>query len=153
MQLLCLSNHGILLYSHVTNSSQFITTNKSFDAVALQSFEVHRALQERCGEIVTEKGELPKLPRDLDFLTKASGSPLLFLPFANTDEHIAFAEYAKDNIGVGEAAVAIHLNRVVVNDKNLMPKLSVHVRMHRENFDRNQRIRGMEDKTKCVRKK
>ena len=63
-----------------------------------------------------------------------------------------FAEYAKDNIGVEEAAVAIHWNRIIVNGKNLMPKLPVHIRTHREIFDRNQRIRGMEDKTKCVRK-
>jgi len=33
-----------------------------------------------------------------------------------------------------------------------MPKLPVHIRTHRELFDRNQRIRGMQEKTKAVRK-
>ena len=34
-----------------------------------------------------------------------------------------------------------------------MPELPVHARVHRENFDRNQRIRGMEERTEDVRKK
>ena len=34
-----------------------------------------------------------------------------------------------------------------------MPELPVHARVHRENFDRNQRIRGMEERTEDIRKK
>ena len=59
LQVLYLSNHGILLYPNFTNSSQYISTNESFDAVALQSFEVHEALQERCRDIQNDKGSLP----------------------------------------------------------------------------------------------
>ena len=93
-----------------------------------------------------------RLTRDLKFLTRASGSDLLFLPFANAGKCNQFSEYAKDNLGADESTVAIHWNRNIVDGEKLMPKLPVHIRTHRELFDRNQRIRGMQEKTKAVRK-
>ena len=93
-----------------------------------------------------------RLTRDLKFLTRASGSDLLFLPFANAGKCIQFSEYAKDNLGADESTVAIHWNRNIVDGEKLMPKLPVHIRTHRELFDRNQRIRGMQEKTEAVRK-
>lgn len=92
LQLLYHSNHGILLYPNLTNSSQYISTNESFDAVALQSFKVRGALQERCREIQEDKGSLPKLTRDLHFLFEATGFALPFLPFLNAEERIKFSE-------------------------------------------------------------
>ena len=80
------------LRANLTNSSQYISTNESFDAVALQSFEVRGALQERCREIQEDKGSLPKLTRDLHFLFEATGFALPFLPFLNAEERIKFSE-------------------------------------------------------------
>ena len=70
----------------MTNSSQYIETNESFDAVALQSAAIHDALGERCKEIQNKNGMLPTLTRDLDFLCKSTGSALPFLPFTHADE-------------------------------------------------------------------
>jgi hypothetical protein len=108
LQLLYLSNRGILLYPNVTNSSQYISTNESFDAVALQSILVHESLKERCEEIKDSNGLLPTLSRDLDCLRRASGSDLPYLPFSHADERIRYAEYAKDDFPVDCAAAAIY---------------------------------------------
>ena len=151
LQLLYLSNRGILLYPNVTNSSQYILTNESFDAVALQSFSVHESLKERCEEIKDSNGLLPIVSRDLDCLRRASGSDLPYLPFSHADERIRYAEYAKDNFPVDCAAAAICRNRYIVNGKTLMPKLPVHIRTHKETFDRNQQVRAMHRKTLEVR--
>ena len=151
LQMLYLSNHGILLHPNVTNSSQYISTNESFDAVALQSISVHESLKERCREIENSKGSLPTLSRDLDYLSKASGSDLPYLPFSHADERIKYAEYAKDNFPVDCVTTAIHWNRSIVDGETLMPKLPVHVRTHKETFDRNQRIRAMHQKTADAR--
>ena len=95
--------------------------------MALQSYDVHNALKERCSKILLEKGALPTLTTDLAFLTTASGSDLPFLPFTNADEQIKYAEYVKDNLGTPDSEVAIHWNRHIVDGKSLMPKLPVHI--------------------------
>ena len=92
------------------------------------------------------------MSRDLRFLTRASGSALPFLPFSNANERMQFSEYAKDNLGLADSTIATHWNRHIVDGKTLMPKLPVHIRTHRKNFDRSQHIRGMQEKTKGVRK-
>ena len=139
LQILHLSNHGAILYPEVTNSSQYIGTNESFDAVALQSAVVHDALKERCKIIESEKGSLPKLSRDLAFLCKSTGSPLPFLPFSGADERIKFSEYSNNNDQIDNSAAAIHWNRTIVDGVKLMPKLPVHIRTHRDRFCRSRR--------------
>ena len=127
LQELHLSNHGVVLYPDVTNSSQYIKTNESFDAVALQSAVVHDALKERCKVIETEKGSLPTLTRDLNFLCKSTGSPLPFLPFSSAEERIKFSEYANDNDPIENSSAAVYWNRTIVNGVRLMAKLPVHI--------------------------
>ena len=83
LKLLYLSNHGTLLYPNTTNSSQYISTNESFDAVALQSISVDKPLKERCKDIENNDSSLPNLSRDLDCLSRASGSDLTYLPFSH----------------------------------------------------------------------
>jgi len=119
--------------------------------VALQSISVHEPLKERCEEIKDSNGLLPTLSRDLDCLRRASGSDLPYLPFSHADKRIRYAEYAKDNFPVDCAAAAIYRNRYIVNGNILMPKLPVHIRTHKETFDRNQRVRAMHRKTLEVR--
>jgi len=153
LQDLHLLNRGVILYPEVTNSSQYIETNESFDAVALQSTVVHDALKERCKIIESEKGALPTLSRDLAFLCKSTGSPLPFLPFSGADERIKFSEYANDNNQIDNSAAAIHWNRTIVDGVKLMPKLPVHIRTHRDRYRRSRRIRAMHQKTKNACKK
>ena len=48
---------------------------------------------------------------------------------------------------------ALHWNRTIADGDNLMPKLPVHVRTHRARFNRSQRIRAMDRKTKDDRER
>jgi hypothetical protein len=149
-QFLYLSNHGILLYPNVTNSSQYISTNESFDAGAWQSISVHESLKDRCKEIENSKGTLPTLSRDLDYFSRASGSDLPYLPFSHAEEQIKSAEYAKGNFPVDCNAAAIYWSQNIVDGIKRMPKSSVHVQTHTETFDRNQRIRDKYRRTADV---
>jgi hypothetical protein len=108
LQLLHMSNHGILLYPNVTNSSQYISTNEIFDAVALQHILVRESLKERCNEIKDIRGALPTLTKDLDYLCRASGSDLPYLPFSYVNQQIKYVEHAKDNFQVHCAATAVY---------------------------------------------
>ena len=80
LQSLVYRNHGALVYPNMTKSSEYITTSESFDRVALQNFDVHQALKDRCQEI-----ERTKLPCDLQFLSNAMGTHLPFVPFSNEE--------------------------------------------------------------------
>ena len=82
LKLLHLTNHGMVLHPNVTNSSRYISTNKSFDAAAFQSILVHESLKKRQTEIENSEGTLPTLSRDLDYLSRASDSDLQYLPFS-----------------------------------------------------------------------
>ena len=104
----------------------------SFDAVALQNMSVRMSLKERCKEIEISNGTLPALCRDLDYLSRVSGSDLSDLPFSHADERIRYAEYAKDNFPVDCDAAAIYWNQNIVDGIKLMPKLPVHFRTHKK---------------------
>ena len=81
LQLLCMSNHGILLHPNITTSSQYISTNKSFGAVALHSVLVRESLKERFNKIKDSRSALLTLIENLDYLSRASGSDLLSFLF------------------------------------------------------------------------
>jgi len=77
------------------NNSEYKATYESFDTVALQIFDVHGVLMERCKEI-----EIPKLSQDQQKLHTAMGTDLPFLPFSNEDEKLKFSQYARDNVRI-----------------------------------------------------
>ena len=145
LQSLVYRNHGILLYPDITSSSEYTTTSQSFDSVALQNFEVHQALKVRCTGI-----EIPKLIRNHQFLSKAMGTDLPFLPFIkhNEDGNMKFTQYTNANLGIKDGKKAtVDWCRNFVNGINIMPKLPCHIRDHLESWERNQRIKELHMRT------
>ena len=51
LQRLVIGNHGVVLYPHWSNTSDFRDTNKSFDMVALHGLDLHRAVESLCTNI------------------------------------------------------------------------------------------------------
>lgn len=95
LQSLVLKTRGYLLFPNWSNSSEYVTTEESFDVVALQSKDVQEALEARCQEL-EERGALPKLTRELQFQCKAMGTPLPLLPFSNDEERMQFSTYVHE---------------------------------------------------------
>ena len=80
-------------------------------------------------------------------LCAAMGTLLPFLPFATVDENKQFAECVLSNDFPpmsNEEMAAIEWCKYVDGVK-IFPKLQVHIRLHREVFERNRRVK------ECVR--
>ena len=85
-RLLYESNRGSLLYPNVTNSSQYISMNESFDAAA-SNFRLWQ--------------------RTSLVLAGHQDQNCHILPFPHVDKQIKYAEYAKDSFPVNCVAAAV----------------------------------------------
>ena len=129
LQLLVYKNREFFLFPNWSNSSEYVTTEESFDVVALQSKDDQDTLKERCQELEKE-GPLPKLTRELQFQCNAIGTPIPFLPFSYDTERIKFSTYMQDFSPmktIDDKKAAVHWNRHFVNGINIWPKLPVHL--------------------------
>ena len=82
-----IKNHGVTLYPHWSNASDFKDTDKSFDTVALHSSDLHQALENRCDRISWKN---IKLTREQKAISRAQGVKLCTLPFATIEEKTMF---------------------------------------------------------------
>ena len=83
-------NHGITLYPHWCNASDFKDTNESFDTVALHSSDLHQALENRCDRINWKR---IKLSLEQKAISRAQGVRLSMLPFATIKEKSLFTKH------------------------------------------------------------
>lgn len=139
LQILVLDNHGCALYPHWSNSSDYKETDESFDTVALQTSVLHAALTEKWNKDLQHTGV--KITRDLQYLSNAMGTELPFLPFHGEKEYKLFQRCVLDgNFPQDDENFAIEWCRFVDGD-DIFPKLPVHIRGHREQWDKNQRVK------------
>ena len=152
LQLLVHKNRGFLLYPHWSNSSEYVSTEESFDVVALQSPDVQQALEARCQAI----SPLPTLTKDLQFQCNAMGTPLPFLPFSTNEERIKFSEYVHS---LSSPLSATDYNQAAVDwcafvdGVNIMPKLPCHFRTNMRKWEKNQRCKDLFKRSKSGRDK
>jgi hypothetical protein len=131
-------NHGVHIYPGLCNTSDYKQTNESFDTIPLQTKRLNDAVTARFNEL--GKPNLP-LTSDQRYLCKAMGSLLPLLPFSGEKEFKTYAKfvnesgYPKDDY---EAAIAWCK---FVNGIDILPKLPSHLRIHRDRWDRNQRVK------------
>lgn len=136
LQNLMMENHGFHLYPTWSNSSDYKDTDESFDTVALHNYELHEALNKKCGNVGTEI----KLTREQKYLCSAMGTPLPFLPFHGEKEKKKFATYIlENNSNVDENFAAIEWC-AFVDGVDIFPKLPVHFRNHMAKWEKKQRI-------------
>ena len=147
LQLLVLSNHGRVLYPDWSNASDFVETPERFDTVAIHDTKLHEALNEQWENKVDQNNV--KLTSDQKYLCEAMGTQLPFLPFTTVEENKQFAQCVLSNdfpTDEDEAAIAWCK---FVDGVNIFPKLPVHIRIHREAFQRNQRVKNCVEKAKA----
>ena len=139
LQTLVLQNHGRVLYPHWSNSSEYKETDESFDTVALHASALHAALSERWGNNVKDTGV--QISRDLKYLSDAMGTELPFLPFHGENEYKLFQRCVLDsNFPQDDEGFSIEWCKFV-NGIDIFPKLEVHIRQHREKWEKNQRVK------------
>jgi hypothetical protein len=127
LQNLVRENHGIQLYPHWTNASDYKTTGESFDTIALHHSVLHNKLEEKCSEL----GDT-NLTREQEYMCKAMGTSLPFLPFVSKEERKAYAQYVLESAEAMDYDKAAEDWLSYVDGKNIMPKLPSHLRTHDE---------------------
>jgi hypothetical protein len=138
-----MKNHGIQIYPELGNTSEYKIANESFDTVPLHSQNLADAVQKRYDELDASQISLTS---DQQYLCRAMGAPLPFLPFSGKIEKKAFAAFVlqkKDITSIDDEAAAIQWCDFV-DGKEIKPKLPSHMRTHLANWERNQRIKEFE---------
>ena len=119
-----MQNRGCRLFPNWSNASDYKTTHESFDTVALHSAELHEALKSRWEDGVNQSSV--KLTNDQEFIAKAMGTDLPFLPFVTDEERKQYARCVLDpNFPTKDEAAAIEGCKSVDGVK-IHAKLPVH---------------------------
>jgi hypothetical protein len=152
LQVLILRNRGRVLYPNWSNSSDYKETDESFDTVAIHSLELDEALKHEWEHRINK--EAVKLTSDQKYMCKSMGIPLPFLPFSSKEENILFAELALNNdFPMDNADEAAVVWCKYVDGVNIFPKLPVHIRTHKESFERNQRVKDCVERARSGQEK
>ena len=132
-------NHGVHIYPGLCNTSDYKQTNESFDTIPLQTKRLNDAVTARFNKL--GKLNLPLTP-DQRYLCKAMGSHLPFLPFSGEKEFKAYAKFVNESdYPKDDYEAAIQWCEKYVDGIDILPKLPSHLRIHRDRWDRNQRVK------------
>jgi len=147
-----LENRGRVLYPNWSNASEFKETPESFDTVAIHNTELDEALKHEWENRIDKTAV--KLTSDQRHMCESMNTDLPFLTFSNKEENIAFAECAlRDDFPIDDPEAAAIEWCKLVDGVNIFPKLPVHIRIHKESFQRNQRIRDCVEMAKSGQEK
>jgi hypothetical protein len=140
LQILVLANRGRVLYPNWSNSSDYRDTDESFDTVAIHSLELDEALKYEWENRINKQAV--KLTSDQSYMCRRMGVPLPFLPFSTQEENQLFANCAlADDFPMQNADEAAIAWCKYVDGVTIFPKLPVHIRTHKEAFERNMRVK------------
>ena len=134
-------NHGVRIYPGLSNTSDYKQTNESFDTIPLQTERLNDAVTARFDKL--GKPNLSFTP-DQRYLCKAMGSQLPLLPFSGEKEFKAYAKFVNESDYPKDE---IEFCRKYVNGTDILPKLPSHLRIHRDCWDWNQRVRECVERT------
>lgn len=138
LQALVMKNHGLRIYPDLSNTSEYIFTDESFDSIALQSHRLNEAVKQCYSKLNRQS---IKLTRDQEYLCRVMNTPLPFLPFSGEDEYKAYAKYViQDVLPRDDEDAAIGFCSFV-DGQQIFPKLPSHMRNHREQWEQNQRVK------------
>jgi len=127
----------VLLYPNWVNASDFKNTPEAFGTIALHYADLADALS------TIEIEETVRLTRDMQYLCRVMGTKLPLLPVHTIAERKLFSNLVlKDMHMVDTTCKKMALEWVeYVNGVDIFPKLPVHLRNHRDAFNRNARAR------------
>jgi hypothetical protein len=133
IQLLVEKNHGVLLFPDWTNGSDYIDTPESFGTIALHNEELDAAVS------AIAELESSHLTRDMRYLCQAQGTQLPFLPVHGREEFKLLGALTLKG-SRDEQEMALKWCEWV-DGKTIFPKLPVHLRTHKELWEKNERVR------------
>ena len=140
------SNHGINYLPGWISSSDLHPTNENFSLVSLQDKSLTDLVK-----AATDSLRAPfSLSKDNQFLAKESGVPIPFLPFRKLDDEAEdklFANLLLANPNINDRELAKKWCSKI-DGISVFPKLAVHMKIKRESFTRNLRIK---DSVKRIR--
>ena len=135
-----------------SNASEFKETAESFDTVAIYNIGLHESLKEEWDNRIDKTAV--KLTFDQNHMCKSMNIDLPFLPFSTKEENIAFAECAlRNDFPMDDPEAAAIEWCKLVDGVNIFPKLPVHIRIHKESFQRNQRVKDCVEMARSGRPK
>ena len=148
------------MYPSWTNASDFRDTKERFGTVALHDETLAAAVAEASKRISRKEKDADeqnididrvKLTRDQRYMAKATGTDLPFLPFPSGHrgerENKLFSRLILQSRLTDDEMV--HEWAKHVDGIHIFPKLPVHIRIHREEWERNQRIRDALEKNRA----
>ena len=95
-----------------------------------------------------------KLTSDQRHICKNMNIDLPFLPFSTKEENMAFANCAlRRDFPMDDPEAAAIAWCKLVDGVNIFPKLPVHIRIHKESFQRNQRVKNSVEMARSGREK
>jgi hypothetical protein len=140
LQTMILKNRGYVLYPNWSNASEYKETDESFDTIAIHSVELHNALKHEWDTRIDKTAV--KLTSDQKYLCKKMGTCLPFLPFSTAEEHQLFAECAlRNDFPMEDPDAAAIAWCKLVDGVKIFPKLPAHIRIYKEKFERNRRVK------------
>jgi hypothetical protein len=152
LQILVLSNRRRILFPNWSNASEYKETDESFDIVAIHSAELHEALEHEWENRIDKSAV--KLTSDLKYLSKKMGAPLPFLPFSTKEENMLFADCAlRNDFPMSNPEAAAIKWCQYVDGVSIFPKLPAHIRIHKESFERNQRVKSCVERARSGQEK
>jgi hypothetical protein len=138
LQLLVESNHGVTLFPYWVNASDYKDTDESFDLVALQSTELHEAVN---SIVLVDPSVLGKLSSELKFIAKGMGVQLPFLPVLAKEEKMLFVDLILKTTGGFDADAMALLWCKFVDGVTIFPKLPVYLREYHGIYLKNGRVK------------
>jgi hypothetical protein len=125
------------LFPYWVNASDYKDTNESFDLVALQSTELHEAVN----SITLDPTVLGKLSSELKFIAKGMGVQLPFLPVHGEEEERLFVHLIL-NAAAGFDADEMALRWCNhIDGLTIFPKLPVYLRVYHGIYLKNERVK------------
>lgn len=149
-QRLARRNHDIDVYPEWTNASDYVFTDEGFGTVPLHTQSLHDALATRYEQLDATS---IKLTPDQQYLCRVMGTPLPFLPFSGESECKEYAKFVTESDNsMSDAAAAIAWCKHV-NGTDIQPKLESHLRTHREEWNKNQRVKDSVSRAESTNEK
>jgi len=133
-----MKNHGLKIYPDLSNTSEYVSTDESFDSIALHSCRLDKAVRDRYAEL---DKNIIKLTSDQQYLCRVMGTLMPFLPFSGEEEYKAYAKFVIGDIIPKDDEDAAIGFCPVVDGTGIFPKLPMHMRTHKDQWERNQRVK------------
>ena len=134
LQILYEENHNVALFRDWSNSLDYVNTPESFGTVALHSDTLQELL-----ENLQINSKNVKLTSEQQHVANAMGTKLPFLPIETVNEKKIFTVLYLENDLKLEKIPEQWMRHV--DRKTILPKLMVHLRLHKDKWKKNTRIK------------